>query len=224
MQNKAFIAALQDQVNTSTSQETRQSIQNLKSYSEVTSFAQNWSVDSTATMVQNYMNTNSCSAADAVVALEQAAATKDYATISKYTGVADNSGINGSGIAQAQGIDHFNPNGVIGQHGINAGQALAAGQTRVVKDPETGQEKVVSGEVASAYRDWGVQTLDNTQGKAGIPNVAPNDFNHPANKYKAISDTTYTNLVKINPSIVNNLPDVKTSILNKGDNRITKGF
>ena len=224
MQNKAFIAALQDQVNTSTSQETRQSIQNLKSYSEVASFAQNWSVDSTATMVQNYMNTNSCSAADAVVALEQAAATKDYATISKYTGVADNSGINGSGIAQAQGIDHFNPNGVIRQHGINAGQALAAGQTRVVKDPETGQEKVVSGEVASAYTNWGVQTLDNTQGKAGIPNVAPNDFNHPANKYKAISDTTYTNLVKINPSIVNNLPDVKTSILNKGDNRITKGF
>ena len=94
----------------------------------------------------------------------------------------------------------------------------------MVKDTETGQEKVVSGEVASAYRDWGVQTLDNTQGKAGIPNVAPNDFNHPANKYKAISDTTYTNLVKINPSIVNNLPDVKTSILNKGDNRITKGF
>lgn len=173
MQNKEFMAALQEVDKVNSTKQTQELISSANSFNTLNSFAQNWGVDSSATMVRNYMNANNCSMADAMVALEQAAATKDYATISQYVGVADNSGLNNT-LTQPTNTKYFTQNigNIKGIHSGNVGIVEDSAKIKVVTTDD-GREIRQDGKIADFYTTSSMGIRKGAAERSGI------DFNTP---------------------------------------------
>ena len=120
--------------------------------------------------------------AEAMTAIERAAAQKDYAVISKYSGVADNSNLTNT-ISQPISENHYDTNigNIKGTHAQNANAALNSARTGTVT---TSDGRVVRGDgaVASFYTDSSLGVRAGAKERSGIDfqSPIPNQVTHKA--------------------------------------------
>lgn len=127
LQDKAFMAAFNNQLSTSKMEGAQELKSQLDSFTALESFSKQYGTNTETQMVQNYMNEHNLRGeqglAQALVALEQAGAKGDFATLGHYAGMKNNENINASGLDKPDIKNHLDYGKVAGEYNQNATNA-----------------------------------------------------------------------------------------------------